>query len=45
MWLILPIVAASSKRMITEAERRFPVRIRIGAPIGGLGEGLNHMPA
>jgi hypothetical protein len=31
--------------MITEAERRFPVRIRIGVPDGGLGERLNQMQA
>jgi hypothetical protein len=31
--------------MITEAERRFPVRIRIGIPDGGLGQRLNQMQA
>ena len=29
--------------MITEAERRFPVRIRLAIPAGGLGERLNQM--
>src|SRR5436190_16058765 len=29
-------MAASSKLMITEAERRFPVRIKIAIPEGGL---------
>src|SRR3981189_449746 len=29
--------------MIAEAERRFPVRIRLAIPIGGLGERLNQM--
>ena len=29
--------------MITEAERRFPVRIRLAIPTGGLGERLNRM--
>ena len=38
-------MAASSHLMITEAERRFPVRVRIGIPIGGLGERLNRMQA
>ena len=36
-------MAASSKLMITEAERRFPVRIRLAIPTGGLGERLNQM--
>ena len=36
-------MAASSKLMITEAERRFPVRIRVAVPAGGLGERLNRM--
>src|SRR5205823_1166090 len=36
-------VAASPKLMINEAERRFPARIRIGVPIGGFGERINHM--
>src|ERR1700704_4423402 len=36
-------MAASSKFMITEAERRFPVRIRLAIPTGGLGERLNQM--
>ena len=38
-------MAASSKLMITEAERRFPVRIRLAIPTGGLGERLNQMHA
>jgi hypothetical protein len=38
-------VAASSKLMIAEAERRFPVRIKVEVPIGGLGECLNQMQA
>jgi hypothetical protein len=36
-------MAASSRLMIAEAERRFPVRIKIGVPEGGLGERLNQM--
>ena len=31
------LMAASSKLMIGEAERRFPVRIRIGVPPEGFG--------
>src|SRR5690348_3297788 len=31
-------MAASSTLMITEAERRFPVRIRVAVPAGGIGE-------
>ena len=38
-------MAASSKFMITEAERRFPVRVRLAIPTGGLGERLNQMHA
>ena len=38
-------MAASSKLMITAAERRFPVRIKLGIPVGGLGERLNQMHA
>jgi hypothetical protein len=38
-------MAASSKLMMVEAERRFPVRIRIGAPLEGLGAGLDQMGA
>jgi hypothetical protein len=38
-------MAAISKRVITEAERRFPVRIRIAVPAGGFGERLNRMHA
>ena len=37
-------MAASSKLMITEAERRFPVRIRLALPVGGLGKRLRQMP-
>jgi hypothetical protein len=33
-------MAASSTFMIAEAERRFPVRIRIGVPPDGLGSRL-----
>ena len=36
-------MAASSRLMITDAERRFPVRVRIVVPAGGFGERLNHM--
>jgi hypothetical protein len=36
-------MAASSRLMITVAERRFPVRIRIAMPAGGFGERLNRM--
>jgi hypothetical protein len=36
-------MAASSKLMITEAERRFPCRIKLGVPIGGLGARLTEM--
>jgi hypothetical protein len=38
-------MAASSRLMIAEAERRFPVRIRIALPVGGFGERLNRMQA
>ena len=38
-------MAASAKRMVSEAERRFPVRIRIGVPPGGLGQRLDQMQA
>jgi hypothetical protein len=38
-------MAASSKLMITEAERRFPVRIKLALPARGLGERLNKMHA
>jgi hypothetical protein len=36
-------MAASSRLMIAEAERRFPLRIRIALPLGGFGERLNRM--
>jgi hypothetical protein len=39
------IMAASSKLMMVEAERRFPVRIRIGVPPEGLGGRLDQMRA
>jgi hypothetical protein len=38
-------MAASSRLMIGEAERRFPVRIRIGLPAQGLGGRLDEMKA
>ena len=38
-------MAASSRLMITEADRRFPLRIRLAIPAGGFGERLNHMHA
>ena len=38
-------MAASSKLMIIEAERRFPVRIRIGVPLEGLGGRVDQMRA
>ena len=33
-------MAASSRLMVTEAERRFPVRIRLALPAGGFGTRL-----
>jgi len=36
-------MAASSQFMIAEAERRFPVRIRIGVPPDGLGSRLDRI--
>ena len=36
-------MAASSGLMIAEAERRFPVRIRIGVPPDGLGSRLDRI--
>ena len=36
-------MAASAKFMIFEAERRFPVRIRIGVPPDGLGSRLDQI--
>ena len=36
-------MAASSKLVITEAERRFPCRIKLGIPTGGLGRLLTEM--
>jgi len=38
-------MAASSKLMIGEAERRFPVRIRIGVPPEGFGARLDALKA
>ena len=38
-------MAASSKLMIGEAERRFPVRIRLAVPAGGFGKRLHQMQA
>jgi hypothetical protein len=38
-------MAASSKLMIIAAERRFPVRIRVGVPLEGLGGRLDQMRA
>jgi hypothetical protein len=38
-------MAASSRLMITEAERRYPVRINLALPSGGLGERLDQMHA
>jgi hypothetical protein len=35
----------NSREMITSAERRFPVRIRIGVPPGGLGQRHSHIAA
>jgi hypothetical protein len=36
-------MAASSRLMVTEAERRFPVRIRLAVPVKGFGERLDRM--
>jgi hypothetical protein len=38
-------MAASSKLMIGEADRRFPVRVRIGVPAQGLGSRLDALKA
>jgi hypothetical protein len=38
-------MAASSRLMIAEAERRYPIRIRIAVPPGGLGQQLTHIQA
>src|SRR5215212_5879026 len=38
-------MAAGSRLMIAEAERPFPVRIRLAHPHGGLGPRLNRMHA
>src|SRR3954451_3382127 len=34
-------MAAGSRAMIADAERRFPIRVRIAVPAGGLGQRLN----
>jgi hypothetical protein len=36
-------MAANTKLLLQEAERRYPVRARIAVPTGGLGERLNQM--
>jgi hypothetical protein len=38
-------MAASSKLVITEAEHRFPCRIKLGVPRSGLGSLLTEMQA
>src|SRR4051812_27833117 len=38
-------MAAGSKAMIADAERRFPVRVRIAVPAGGFGRRLEAMYA
>ena len=38
-------MAAKSRLMITEADRRFPVRVRVAVPPNGFGERLNRMHA
>jgi hypothetical protein len=38
-------MGASSRLMITEAERRFPVRIKVAVPLGGFGRRLTEMYA
>src|SRR5215471_14465972 len=38
-------MAASSGFMIAEAERRFPIRVRIGVPPAGLGPRLDRIKA
>jgi len=38
-------MAASSRLMISDAEKRFPARIKIGVPPGGFGAQLNGMYA
>jgi hypothetical protein len=38
-------MAASSKLMVAEAERRFPVRIRVAVPPRGFGKSVNQMQA
>jgi hypothetical protein len=43
--MMLNGMAASSKLMITKAERRFPVRVRVAIPPTGFGERFNPMHA
>src|SRR4051812_8545793 len=38
-------MAARSRMMISDAERRFPVRVRIAVPAGGFGRRLEGMHA
>jgi hypothetical protein len=38
-------MAANSKLMIVDADRRFPSRIKLGVPIGGFGAQLTEMHA
>src|SRR5919201_1650059 len=38
-------MAGNARDIIMAAERRFPVRVRIGVPRGGLGERLTQMAA
>ena len=38
-------MAAGSRAMIADAERRFPIRVRIAVPGGGLSQRLNDMYA
>ena len=38
-------MAASSKQIIAEAERRFPCRIKLGIPAGGFGTRLTEIHA
>src|SRR4051812_6151286 len=38
-------MAASSRAIISRAERRFPLRVRIAVPLGGFGQQLDAMHA
>jgi hypothetical protein len=40
---MLSAMAATSRLMITEAERRFAVRVRVAVPPAGFGERLNRI--